>query len=143
MQARVSYLAQRVDLQRLEISSGPSRLALSARFDHPTGNFNSGDLVFRVENSHLDLARLRAVQKLRPGLAGALQLTADGSATMREKSPRILASSLNANVATANLAGDGKRLGSFTRAAHTTSGNRLDFTLNSDLAGSSVQARGN
>jgi len=143
MQVRVNYTARRIDVPQLEISAGPSRLALNARFDHPAGSFDSGDLEFRVENSRLDFGRLRNVQKVRPGLAGSVQLSADGSAAMRTQSPRIVISSLNANVATTNLAGDGKSLGNFTLAAHTTSGNRLDFTLNSDLAGASLQAHGN
>ena len=143
IQARVSYLAQCIDVPQLQISSGPSRLALTARFDHPAGNLDSGDLQFRIDSSSLDLARLRNARKVRPGLAGTLQLSANGSAAVRARAPRILVSNLNANVATANLAGDGKSLGNFTLAAHTTSGNRLDFTLHSDLAGASLQARGN
>jgi translocation and assembly module TamB len=143
MDAQVSYLAQRIDLPRLEIASGPSRIALSGRFDHPAGHLDAGKVEFRLENSRLDLARLKNVQKMRPGLAGVLEMAANGSAELRKGEPRVLLSDLNANLTAANLAVGGKKQGNLALFAHTTGGDRLDFKLDSDLAGASIQALGN
>src|SRR5262249_13564192 len=140
---RVTYVAHRIDLSRFEIASGPSHLALSATFDHPAGDFATGNAHFRIEPSSIDLARVHSVQQMRPGLAGLVQLSADGSFTMVPASPHMPLPKLNANLAAAKLAANGNRLGDLNLAAHTPSDNRLDFTLQSDLAGSTIQARGN
>ena len=47
VRAKVSYLAQRVDVHMLEVVSGPSRIELNGRYDHPAGSLNTGDLQFR------------------------------------------------------------------------------------------------
>jgi translocation and assembly module TamB len=143
LQARVSYLEQRVDLQQFEAVAGPSRVNLTARFDHPAGRLDTGRLQFGLQNSRLDLARLRRVQQARPGLAGLLDLSADGSATVSAGSPGILLTSLNVTAASSNLAADGHNLGGFNLTARTNSGSRLDFTLKSDVAGVNIQATGN
>jgi translocation and assembly module TamB len=148
VQARVNYLEQRIDLPQLEVVAGPSHVNLTARFDHPAGRLDSGRLQFALQNSRFDLARLRRVQEARPGLAGILDLSADGSATVdsgspNPGSPRILLTSLNATAASTNLAADGQNLGGFNLTARTNSGSRLDFTLRSDVAGANIQATGN
>ncbi|HEY7389650.1 MAG TPA: translocation/assembly module TamB domain-containing protein [Bryobacteraceae bacterium] len=143
LHARVAYLSRRVDLTEFDVASGPSHIALSGSFDHPAGSFDTGKVQFRVTNSSLDLARLPDLQKTRPGIAGSVQLSADGSVTLTSSSPRFLVTGINADVAASNLAANGTNLGGLHLAAHTTSGQRVDFTLQSDLAGSTIQASGN
>jgi translocation and assembly module TamB len=143
VQARVAYLDQRIDLSQFEAVAGPSHLSLTARYDHPVGRLDSGKLQFRLENSRIDLAHLRRVQLMRPGLAGSLELSADGGATVDAGSSRILLTSLNGSVASANLAANGQSLGDFNLNARTSSASRLEFTLKSDLAGANIQASGN
>jgi translocation and assembly module TamB len=148
MHGHVNYLANRVEVSQFEVASGPSHIALTASFDHPTGNFDSGSLQFHLANSRVDLGRVHNVQEMRPGLAGLLQLAGDGAALLRAASPgttapRLLITSLNANVSATNLAANGKNIGTLDLSAKTTTNSRVDFTLNSDLAGSSIQATGN
>jgi translocation and assembly module TamB len=143
LHAHVTYLAQRIALSQFEITSGPSHIALSATLDHPSGKFDTGSAQFRIENSSVDLARVHNVQQMRPGLAGAVQLSADGSLTMVSTSPHILLTGLNANLAVSNLAVNRDKLGDLNLTAHTTSGNRLEFALQSNLAESTIQASGN
>ncbi len=143
LHARVTYLAQRIELPQFEVGSGPSHIALSATFDHAAGHFDTGSAQFRIENSSIDLARVHNVQQMCPGLAGSVQLSADGSLAIVPASPHIFVTGLNANLATSNLAANGNKLGNLDFTAHTTPGDRLDFTLQSDLAGSTIQASGN
>jgi translocation and assembly module TamB len=141
VRARVTYLAQSVDVPQLEIVSGSSRLDLTARYDHPTGNLQAGNLQFKINSSRIDLARIRNIQKARPGLGGALQMTANGAATVREANPKMLFRDLNANVSASGIAAQGKSFGDLTLAANT-SGSRLNFTLNSNLASAAIQGQG-
>jgi translocation and assembly module TamB len=140
--ARATSTAQSFELTQFDVTSGPSHLALTARFDHPVDRLDTGTLQFRVENGHLDLARLRPIQQAEPGLSGTVEIAAEGSAVAGTGSPFRL-STLTANVTGANVAAQGQALGGFTLAAHTGSGNAVDFHLASNLAGATIQASGN
>src|SRR5262249_50028932 len=63
VRARVTYLAQSVDVPQFEVVSGSSRLDLTARYDHPANNLQAGDLQFKINSSRIDLARIRNIQK--------------------------------------------------------------------------------
>ena len=141
LSARIDYLADRIEVSAFEAVAGPNRLDLSARYQHPPDALTSGTLDFRVASSPLEIGHFRNLQKYRPGLAGTLRVNASGSATVREGSPRLLFRSLDADVAASGLQEQGKSLGSATLKA-TTSGGMVRFTVNSDLAGAVIQARG-
>ncbi len=55
---------------------------------------------FRLNDSTVNLANLRTVQRYRPGLAGTVRLAADGMATVQKtkNGPEVLVSSVNADV---------------------------------------------
>jgi translocation and assembly module TamB len=141
VRAKVTYLAQSVDVPQLEIASGPSRIDLTAHYDHPTGNLQSGSLQFKVNSSKIDLTRIRNLQKVRPGLGGVLQIAGNGSAGIRETDPKVLFRDLNANVSATSIASKGKSFSDLTLVANTASG-RLNFTLNSNLANAAIQGHG-
>lgn len=142
VRARVTYAANRLDVQQLEIVSGPSRIDLTARYDHAPKVLEAGDLQFLVSSSHLDLGRIRIVQQVRPGLGGALTLTANGSVSLRAKGTRVVVHDLNADVAAKGVAAAGKNLGDLTLTAKSNNG-RVDFALDSNLAGSAIHGSGN
>ncbi len=142
VRAKVTYLAQSVDVPQFEVAAGPSRIDLSAHYDHPVGNLQAGDLQFKVNSSKIDLARIRNLQKVRAGLGGALQITANGAASVRETNPKVLFRDLNANVSASGIASQGKSFGDLTLAANTATGGRLNFTLNSNLASAAIQGHG-
>ncbi|MBV8818202.1 MAG: translocation/assembly module TamB domain-containing protein, partial [Acidobacteriaceae bacterium] len=143
VRARVNYRENAIDVPQFQVLAGPSRIDLVARYDHPPGKFESGHLQFRVESSKLDLHRIRNVQKMRPGLGGTLQLTASGAGQVRASEPKILFSSLKANLAANGISAQGKNLGDATLTADTASSGQLTFALDSNLAGSSISGRGN
>jgi translocation and assembly module TamB len=142
VRARVTYLAKSIDMPQLDIVSGSSQIGLTALYEHPEGNFEMGDLRFRVTSNRLDLQRIRNLQKARPGLGGTLQIAATGAAAVRESEPRILLRDLTANLAANGIAAQGKNFGDLTVTANTAAG-RLNFALDSNLAGASIHGRGN
>lgn len=142
VRGHVNYLSQSIDVSELEIVAGPSRIIINGRYDHPPDNLQAGKLQFQASQGRVDLARLHNVQKLKRGLAGNARIEASGSASVQEKEPRVLLSMLNANVTANGLAVDSKKLGDLTVDAKT-SGTKLNFTLDSNLANAVIQGRGN
>jgi translocation and assembly module TamB len=142
IRAQVNYHPDRVDVPLLEVVSGPSRIDLTARYDHPVNNLNAGELQFKINSSRIELARIQNVQKARPGLEGILEIAAAGAASVREREPKLLFRDLNADIAATNIAANGRNFGDIKLNAKTTAG-RVNFALDSNLAGSTIQGRGN
>ena len=141
LHARIDYQPRSIDITQLELAAGPSRLDLTAHYDHPAGDFQSGNLRFQIDPSRIDLARVKTIGEQIPGLAGSLQLDANGAAQIRASDPRVLLSDLKANVKANGLAARGKNLGDLMLTANTTSG-RVNVALDSNLAGASIQGHG-
>lgn len=139
---RAAYGAHRLDVSQLEAVEGASRIDLTARYEHAEHDVQSGRLQFRLNNSRVDLARIKNVQSRRPGLGGTLQLTADGAVEVGRSEPRLLVQDLNANLSGTRILAQGKNYGDLTLTTKTTAG-KLDFALDSNLAGSSIHGRGN
>ncbi len=142
LRVRVSYAARNIDVQQLQIVTGPSQIDLTARFEHPSENLEEGNLQFRVNSSRIDLARITHVQDQRPGLGGVLQIAGNGAAEIRRSEPRVLVHDLDANLKATGIVAQGKAFGDATVTANT-SGGKLNFTLDSNLASAAIHGRGN
>ena len=142
VRARVAYLAGSIDAQQLQIVSGPSEIDLTARYDHPAGKRQQGKIQVRMNNSRNDQARIKHVQEQRPGLGGILQIAGSGDAEIHEKDPRVAIRDLNANLNANGLTAQGKKLGDATLTANT-SGGKLNFTMDSNLASAAIHGSGN
>ncbi|HEY1758850.1 MAG TPA: translocation/assembly module TamB domain-containing protein [Bryobacteraceae bacterium] len=141
LQAKASYEAQRASIEDLEITAAGSRIGLSAEFDHPQNSLKTGNIKVHLNNSRVDLARVRNLQMRRPGLGGALQISGDGAAELHASGARVSLQTLQANLAATGISLQGKTLGDATLTANTQN-NRVNFTLASSLAGASIQGRG-
>jgi translocation and assembly module TamB len=139
--ARVNLQPQSVDVPQLELVSAAARVDVSARYDHPSGSLESGNLQVRLDTNSIDLARIKTLAGKRPGLGGSVQLNASVTAEIRATEPRIQPRELSGNVRTSGLTMQGKNLGDLTLAA-STSGDRTNFTLHSAIAGASIDSRG-
>jgi translocation and assembly module TamB len=142
VRARVTYLAKTIDVQQLQIVSGPSQINVTARYDHPAENLQEGNLQFRVDNGRVDLGRIKHVQEQRPGLGGVLQVAGNGSAEIRQKEPRVMLRDLAANVKASDIAIQSKKFGDASVTANTAGG-KLNFVLDSNLASASIHGSGN
>jgi translocation and assembly module TamB len=138
--ATVNYADTEIDVPQMRLDDGPNRIELTASFRHPAGDFQDGDVRFRLNSSALQLARIRAIQQRQPGLAGIISLNADGAARLRRNATPLV-SALNANLAATQIAANGKNLGDL-KATATTRGNELAFDLNSDLAQADIRGNG-
>jgi len=142
VRARISYLSQTIDISQLEITAGSSRIDLTARYDHPSGDLQAGNLQFKVDSTRVDLARIKNLQTRRPGLSGALQIAVTGAARIRQVEPRVLLENLSAQVKASGVAAKGKNFGDVSLTA-TTAGGRLNFALDSNLAMTALHGQGN
>ena len=140
---KISYLANSIQVSEFQVATGPSRITLTARYDHPVNDLKNGRAQFTVATDRVDLSRIRNIQKFRAGLGGAINLNGNGTAEIRSTGTPVLLTSLNANVAATGLAVSGKNYGDLRLTANTSGENRLNFSLNSDIAGSDIQAQGN
>ncbi len=142
IQGHIDYADTMVHIPALSVQAGPNRLMAAASFMHPAQDFRAGSLKLHVDTNTLELAQIKALQQLRPGLAGALQMEVDGAATLDpHTSPRVMLTSLSAKVTGSGLRANGKDLGSFTLTARPAgSAVRIDF--DSNLAESMLRLTG-
>jgi translocation and assembly module TamB len=93
--ATIHYTNRSLDIPSIKVTAPAGRLILSGRYDH-TADFYHGVLSVHVPESELQVAKIKYVQSLEPGVAGTLRLAADMSATISDgsHSAQILATSL-------------------------------------------------
>lgn len=141
LRAKAEYLSKTIEVRQLQIVSGPSHIDLSGRFEHTERNLQAGNLQFQVNSSDVDLGRIHNVQTRRPGLGGTVQLTANGSAEIRDAEPRVLVRDLKGNLAANRIVAQGKNYGDLKLTA-STEGGKVNFVLGSNLASSNIQGHG-
>jgi translocation and assembly module TamB len=140
LQATVAYTDRSIDLSNLRLDDGPAYLTASGSFTHPPGDLENGQVRFQAQSNQFQLGRFHVVQQSRPGLAGTVQLNADGAATLRKGASPLFAH-LNANLNARGLSLDKKPLGDLTATA-TTRGQEVVFNLTSNLAQSDIRGSG-
>ena len=145
LRAHVNYLPSSIDVTQFEAMAGPARVALSGRYDHPVSDLRRGDLQFHLENTRIDLARIRNIQKIRPGLRGNVQMSADSRASIQlqgqPNGQRVNLKELTAQLNATGLAAEGRNLGDLNLSANTSAG-KVNFKLDSNLAKSSIHGQG-
>jgi len=143
VQVSVTYTNQLIDIPSLRITSGPSDLELSASFAHPANDFSDGQARFRVRTNQIQLARFQSLARSNPklaGLAGSLQFSADGDATLRRNQVPLF-STLNADLSARGISVNKKPVGDLTATAETR-GREVEFNLKSDFAHANINGSG-
>jgi translocation and assembly module TamB len=140
LQATLNYDSRTIDVPQFRLDDGAAHVDLTAAFTHPPHDFANGQARFHVASDGIQLARVHTLQQREPGLDGALQVTADGAATLRADGAPLF-STLNANVSAKGLSVNKKPMGDLTATAETH-GSQVDFNLNSDFAHSSIRGSG-
>jgi translocation and assembly module TamB len=140
LQATVAYTNHSIDLPNVRLDDGPSYVTASGSFTHPPGDFESGHVQFHAQSNAFQVGRFHFVRQARPGLAGTVQLTADGAATLRKGAAPLIAH-LNADVHARGLAVDNKPLGDLTATA-STRGQDVVFDLTSNFGRSDIRGSG-
>jgi translocation and assembly module TamB len=140
LQGKIDYTDQLVRVTDLRLAAGASSLELTASFEHPSGNFQEGRAQFHVRSNQIQLGSLHAVQQVKGGLTGVVEIAADGTATLR-KNAAPLFSALTANIGARALALNKKPLGDLTATAETR-GKEVAFAVNSNFANSTIKGNG-
>lgn len=143
LDARLTAAGTRASIPSLQLASGPARLALNADFDHPAKTFTSGIIHARVNANQIALARLKTVQQKQPGLDGSVQLDLDAVAQLdvNIKDQPIRLTSVNGDIGLRNVGKDGKNAGDLS-ANISTSAKQINYSVQSNLAGSNTQVTG-
>lgn len=143
LEGRVQYSNTLVNIPSLRIDVPAGNLTASGSFTHPANNLNAGTLTLNVQSSDIQVSKIEHIQQAKPGITGTLRLAADLSANVREQNGArsILISHVNADASANNLLVNGERLGGAAFTARTT-GQRVNFRLDSDLAGSQIHGSG-
>ncbi len=139
----VHYATTALQIPSIELDVPAGKVTLNGSYSHAAGDLNSGTLALKMDSSELQLEKVHHIVAAKPGFAGTLQLAADLSADVRERSGKreLLFSKLNANVAANRLRIGAASLGEAQFTA-TSTGQNLKFQLNSDLAKSEVRLAG-
>ncbi len=140
---KASYTNRTIEVPRLEIADGPARIDGSLTYTHAPGDLQDGQAQFQLTTTDVRLAQLKTVEKYRPGLEGTLRMVANGAATIRKQagSTQVQLTKLDGNIDLTGLGMNGTTMGDLRLAAQTA-GNRLNFNLNSDLAGAKIAGKG-
>lgn len=140
IQGKIDYTAQLVRVTELRVTAGSSSVDLSASLEHPAGNFQEGRAHFQVRSNQIQLGSLHAVQQVKGGLRGVVEVAAEGAATLHKDAPPLF-STFTANLGARGLVLNNKPLGDLTATANTR-GKQVAFDLTSNFAASSIKGNG-
>ena len=146
LHVQFSFSPESIELKQLDAVSGFGSVELAGRFDHAAGILNAGNVQFQLSGSKIDLKRIRNLQLRRPGLSGAAQFSLNGNGAVVPVQPDsrgfpIQFSKLSANLSAKDIRAPGSQFGDLSLTASTTAG-RFQFTLDSNLGGSSIHGQG-
>jgi len=134
---------QLVSAPSVHLTAGPAVLDGNARFTHPRDSMSTGHLEVHVASNDLSLAQFQSLQQRHRGLAGILRVNADAAGDLRSNSgaTEFTLASIAGNLRAQGLRDTRETFGDLTATAQT-SRSTVDFHLDSNFAGSSVQANG-
>ena len=142
--AKVNYTNQLVELPALEITSPAGQIVVSGSFAHPANNFDSGELKARINGGDVQLSRIANLQKLQPGLSGAVHINADAQANLRKQAgaTKFLLTKLDSDIGALGVTMNQQAFGDMKLVSQTR-GSDLSFRLDSDFAQSAIHGNGN
>ncbi len=140
---KVHYTNNLIDISSIALNTPAGNLTLTGSFQHPQGSFTTGALKLNLNTSNIQLAKIQHVKTADLGVNGTLHMSADLAGELRDEKgkERMLFSRLNANASANGLQMNGQSLGQLVFDARTT-GTRLNFRLDSNLAKSEVHGQG-
>ncbi|MBV8897700.1 MAG: translocation/assembly module TamB domain-containing protein [Acidobacteriaceae bacterium] len=141
--ANVSLEDQLITLSSLELAAAGGRIDVNGTFRHPRDSFMVGHAQFHVATQNVQLANVRPLQSASPGVGGAIQLTADAAADIRDvnKQTQITIENVNADLSARALRVQNQNAGDLTATARTVNGS-VQYNVNSDFAGSAIRVNG-
>ena len=141
--AKLSLADGRVDLAPVQLTAGSARVDLTGSFTHPKDSYETGRIELQVATNQVSIERFKKLVEKRPGLAGRIQANANAVADLNRKDGKaeVKIAAVNANLQGRDLRDGKERLGNVMAEAKTT-GNNVDFRVNSDFIGSDIRISG-
>ena len=137
--ARITYDASKLEANAGQITAGPKRATFDVSFEHAPGSLSTGKVHFEVQTNSMPLDRIEMLAKARPGLKGAMQISAKGAAELMHGDFRL--GSMDADVTARRVQLAGKPLGDAHIAAKSEGG-LLRVNVDSTIANSMVKGQG-
>lgn len=141
--ANVNLSDQLITLSPLELAAAGGRIDVNGTFQHPRDSLSVGHAQFHVATDNVQLANIRPLERESPGVAGAIQLTADATADIREvnKQSEVTLSNISADLSARGLRVQNQSAGDLMARARTVNG-AVNYNLTSNFAGSNIQVNG-
>ncbi len=139
----VNLADQLITLSQVELDTAGGRITSSGTFRHPRESFTAGHAQVQLAINGLQLADVQALSKQNAGVAGAIQLAANLTADVADKNNKtsVTVTNATADLSASSLQVQHQDAGSLTAKVRTTDG-KLNYSLNSDFAGSNVKVKG-
>ncbi|MGH9583185.1 MAG: hypothetical protein ACRD4O_09645, partial [Bryobacteraceae bacterium] len=143
LRGSLQYSNTRVSIPLIALDTPAGTVTVSGEFSHPASNFQAGSVKVKVNTTPIQLAQIKKLAEMQPGIAGTVRLAADMAASIRERNGArsVRVSDLNANASASGLRMNDHGLGDATFTARTA-GRHLTFAMNSDIAQSQIHGSG-
>jgi translocation and assembly module TamB len=115
--ADITLTATAMEVTNADLRSGRAQITGSGAYNHPASDWNDGALRFDIVSNRLSLPEIHHVQEFRKGLAGELDLKANGTAKVVKGN--ITLASLNGQLSLKNAVVDGQPYGNLELTAAT------------------------
>lgn len=140
--AKILYKKDLVDIPQFDLGLPAGTVNLTGRYNHGASLMN-GALQVTVKSSDLDVAKIKQIQQLEPGLSGKIRIDTSVAAKVRDEKGQtaVQLSSVNADINAAALRVANTNLGDLKFSARTNQSN-VTFHLDSNLAQSEIHASG-
>ncbi len=141
--ANVALSDQLITLSNLELAAAGGRIDVNGTFQHPKDSFTVGHAQFHIGSTNVQLANIKPLQQQSPGVAGAIQLTADAAADLQQvnKQNVVTVSNISADLSARGLRVQNQSAGDLTATVRTANGT-VNYQVASNFAGSTIQVNG-
>ena len=141
---RLNATKRRVALTAGQLAAGAKRVRLTAAYDRSGNGWDAGRLRFDASSNAMPLDQIETLAKARPGIGGAVEVTAQGAFDLAPSSGGQLGfriGELRADLAAHGLQLNGQTVGA-ARITANSDGPALRAHLDSDFAGSTIRGDG-
>jgi autotransporter translocation and assembly factor TamB len=137
--ADVTLTATAMEVTNADLRSGRAQITGSGAYNHPASDWSDGAVRFDIVSNRLSLPEIHHVQEFRKGLAGELDLKANGTAKVVKGNVSL--ASLNGQLSLKNAVVDGQSYGNLQLTA-TTRLPVLALSAKVDFRGIQIQGSG-
>jgi translocation and assembly module TamB len=139
----LNFADQLIALSQLQLDAAGGSVNIHGTFQHPRDSVRAGHAELHIATNNLQLANIKPLQQQNAGVAGSIELAADGAADLRIENgaTKTTISNIHLDLAGRQLRVHDQDAGSLTATARTANGT-VAYDLNSDFAGSDIRVNG-